>query len=77
MKSMLHHAIRSQGRGWDKQLPFLLWAYREVPNATTGVPPFLLVHGRPTVGPLAILKSSWEEEAVLPQGIGESVTAYL
>lgn len=77
MKSMLHHAITSQGRGWDKQLPFLLWAYREVPNATTGVPPFLLVHGRPPVGPLAILRSSWEEEVVLPQGTGESVTDYL
>ena len=77
MKSMLHHAISSQGRGWDKQLPFLLWAYREVPHATTGVPPFLLVHGRPPVGPLAILRSSWEEEVVLPQGTGESVTDYL
>ena len=56
VKSMLHHVISSHFRGWDKQLPFLLWVYREVPNTKTGVAPFLLKHGRPLVGPLAILK---------------------
>ncbi|KFM71645.1 Retrovirus-related Pol polyprotein from transposon 17.6, partial [Stegodyphus mimosarum] len=76
-KSMLHHAINTQGRNWDKQLPYLLWAYREIPNSTTGVSPFLLMYGRVPVGPLAILKSSWVDETVLPQGVGESVTEYL
>lgn len=31
---------------WTSYLPFVMWALREVPNETTGVPPYLLVYGR-------------------------------
>ncbi|GFW10584.1 retrovirus-related Pol polyprotein from transposon 17.6 [Trichonephila clavipes] len=55
---MLHHLIREEGRSWHRHIPFLLWAYREVPNATTGTPPFLLMYGRDPKGPLSIL--DWE-----------------
>ncbi|GFX30743.1 retrovirus-related Pol polyprotein from transposon 412 [Trichonephila clavipes] len=44
LKNMLHHIIREEGRSWHWHIPFLLWAYREVPNATTGTPPFLLMY---------------------------------
>ncbi|GFU11316.1 gag-Pol polyprotein [Trichonephila clavipes] len=37
LKDMIHHVIREDPRSWDRQLPFLLFAYREVPNTTTGV----------------------------------------
>ncbi|GFT20308.1 transposon Ty3-I Gag-Pol polyprotein [Trichonephila clavipes] len=40
LKDMIHHVIREDPRSWDRQLPFLLFAYREVPNITTGVSPF-------------------------------------
>ncbi|GFU90368.1 retrovirus-related Pol polyprotein from transposon 17.6 [Trichonephila clavipes] len=40
LKDMIHHVIREDPRSWDQQLPFLLFAYREVPNTTTGVSPF-------------------------------------
>ena len=46
-------------------------------NATTGVAPFLLEHGSPSVGYLAILKSRWEDEVVLPKGMGESIANYM
>ncbi|GFS70295.1 transposon Ty3-I Gag-Pol polyprotein [Trichonephila clavipes] len=60
LKDMIHHIIREDPRRWDRQLPFLLFAYREVPNTTTGVSPFRLLYGREARGPLAILKSSWQ-----------------
>ncbi|GFV73818.1 retrovirus-related Pol polyprotein from transposon 17.6 [Trichonephila clavipes] len=55
LKNMLHHIIREEGRSWHRHIPFLLWAYREVPNATNGTPPLR----RDPNGPLSILKSIW------------------
>ncbi|GFY56145.1 hypothetical protein TNIN_160951, partial [Trichonephila inaurata madagascariensis] len=63
---------------WDLELPFLLFAYREVPNTTTGVSPFRLLYGREARGPLlAILKSSWAGEIHLPTNISQSAADYL
>ena len=60
LKQMIHHLVLSDSpRDWDKKLEFLLWAYREVPNETTGMSPYQLVYGRLGRGPLAILKDSW------------------
>ncbi|GFX60518.1 hypothetical protein TNCV_1182371 [Trichonephila clavipes] len=77
LKDMIHHVIREDPRSWDRQLPFLLFAYREVPNTTTGVSPFRLLYGRETRGPLAILKSSWAGEIHLPTNISQSAADYL
>ncbi|GFU99270.1 retrovirus-related Pol polyprotein from transposon 17.6 [Trichonephila clavipes] len=74
---MIHHVIREDPRSWDRQLPFLLFAYREVPNTTTGVSPFRLLYGREARGPLAILKSSWAGEIHLPTNISQSAANYL
>ncbi|CAL1288217.1 unnamed protein product [Larinioides sclopetarius] len=49
LKNMLHHIIREDPRNWDYQIPFLLFAYREVPNITTGVSPFRLMPDRPFI----------------------------
>lgn len=54
-KSMLFRIVREHGREWDKFVPFLLWAYREVPKVTTGKSPFELMYERVPVGPLSIL----------------------
>ncbi|XP_055931869.1 uncharacterized protein LOC129962156 [Argiope bruennichi] len=51
LKHMLHHVILEE--------PFILWAYREVPNSTTGVAPFQLLYGRKPEGPLSILRNTW------------------
>ncbi|KAL0194735.1 hypothetical protein M9458_008307 [Cirrhinus mrigala] len=50
------------GRDWDKWLPFVLFAYREVPQASTGFSPFELLYGWQVQGPLDLLKRSWEEK---------------
>ncbi|GFX88687.1 hypothetical protein TNCV_833171 [Trichonephila clavipes] len=77
LKDMIHHVIREDPRSWDRQLPFLLFSYREVPNTTTGVSPFRLLYGREARGPLAILKSSWAGEIHLPTNISQSAADYL
>ena len=55
---------------WDKLLPYLLFAYREVPQSSTGFSPFELLYGRTVNGPLDVLKQTWEvkdsqEESVI------------
>ena len=41
-------------------LPYLLFAYREVPQASTGFSPFELLYGWPVRGPSDILLKAWE-----------------
>ncbi|GFW47400.1 retrovirus-related Pol polyprotein from transposon 297 [Trichonephila clavipes] len=77
LKNMLHHIIREEGRSWHRHIQFLLWAYREVPNATTDAPPFLLMYGRDPKGPLSILKSIWTGNTLLPLNMKGSVESYL
>lgn len=48
------------GRDWDKWLPFLLFAYREVPQASTGFSPFELLYGWRVQGLLDLLRKSSE-----------------
>ena len=44
LKSMLRKAAVEEGKDWDKMLPYLLFAYREVPQASTGFSPFELLY---------------------------------
>ena len=57
---MLRKFATEQEVNWDKLLTYLLFAYREVPQASTGLSPFKLLYARPVRGPLDILKASWE-----------------
>ena len=41
-------------------LPLLLYAYREVPQKSSGFSPFELIFGRDVRGPLDAVKESWE-----------------
>ncbi|KAL4001114.1 caldesmon [Sarotherodon galilaeus] len=59
LKQMLRKFIDDTGKDWDKWLPFLLFAYREVPQASTGFSPFELLYGRQVRGPLDMLKENW------------------
>ena len=47
LKSMLRKCATKEGKDWDKLLPYLLFAYREVPQASTGFSPFDLLYGWP------------------------------
>ena len=55
---MLRTFVAEEGKDWDKLIPYLLFAYREVPQATTGFSPFELLYGRDIRGPLDVLRES-------------------
>lgn len=44
----------------DQCLPFLLFAQREVPQASTGLSPFELMYGWFVEGPFDLLLKTWE-----------------
>lgn len=59
---MLRKFVDETGSDWDQWLPYLLFAYREVPQASTGFSPFELLYGYEVRGPLALLRETWEVE---------------
>ena len=59
LKSMLRKTVAGDGKDWDKALPYVLFAYREVPPSTTGFSPFELLYGRSVRGPLDVLRETW------------------
>ena len=62
LKSLLRKLVNKEGRDWDRLLPYILFAYREVPQDTTGFSPFELLYGREVRGPLDVLKEVWEAD---------------
>ena len=72
----MHHVIIDNPRQWHKIILFIIWAIREVPNAT-GVAPYMLVYGRSPRGPLAVLKESWTGDINLPPRLGLQPKKYL
>ncbi|KAG1955346.1 gag-pol fusion protein [Pimephales promelas] len=60
LKGMLKKFVSENGKDWDKWLPYLLFAYREVPQASTGFSPFELLFAHQIRGPLDVLRDSWE-----------------
>ena len=62
MKQMLRRMCAERPKDWDKYLPALLFAIREVPQETLGFSPFELLYGRSVRGPMAILRELWSGE---------------
>ena len=56
---------------WDRQLKYLLFAYRDTPHCVTGFSPFSLMYGRDVRGPLQFLKTSWIEGEVDGCSVGD------
>lgn len=73
LKTMLRKSAKEDGKDWDKLLPYILFAYREVPQSSTGFSPFELLFGRQVRGPLDILKENWEAQ----EKSSESVVSYV
>jgi hypothetical protein len=67
LKLMLKRMCREKPKDWDRYVNPLLFAYREVPQASTGFAPFELLYGRTVRGPLAILKELWTKEVPDPE----------
>lgn len=59
LKSMLTAICDQYKHSWDTVLPWVLFAYREVPVETLGCSPFELLFGRSVTGPLALIKNAW------------------
>ena len=63
LKQMLRRMCAERPKDWDKYLPALLFAIREVPQESLGFSPFELLYGRNVKGPMAILRDLWSGEA--------------
>lgn len=59
LKSMIRAVCDDYPDTWDQTLPWVLFAYREVPVETLGFSPFELVYAHAVMGPLALVKDSW------------------
>ena len=61
LKNVLRKIIQGEGREWEKYLPYVLFAYHEVPQESKGFSPFELIFGQDVRGPLNILKEQWSK----------------
>lgn len=73
LKNMLRRVLVEDKRDWDRLLPYVLFAYREVPQASTGFSPFELVYGRDVRGPLDVLQEEWAS----PKTESDSIVEYV
>uniref|UniRef100_K7G546 ribonuclease H n=1 Tax=Pelodiscus sinensis TaxID=13735 RepID=K7G546_PELSI len=69
LKSMLKKVVSRDGKDWDMLLPYLMFAVREVPQASTGFSPFELLYGRNPRGILDLAKEAWEEQPNLGRNV--------
>ncbi|XP_071944659.1 uncharacterized protein [Antedon mediterranea] len=69
LKAMIRKFVQDDPREWDKLLPYLLFAYREVPQESTGFSPFELLYGWKVRGPLDIMKEMWTGTVTGPQSV--------
>ena len=60
LKIMLRKVVTKESKDWDKLLPYVFFAYREVPQASRGFSLFELIYGHNVRGPMAVLKEVWE-----------------
>ena len=58
---------QDQPKQWHRLINPVLFAYREVPQESTGFSPFQLLYGRSVRGPGTILKELWTKEVNIPE----------
>lgn len=59
LKTMIRKFVHDDAKSRDKWFEFLLFAVREVPQASMGFSPFELLNGRQPRGVLDVLKETW------------------
>ena len=62
LKNAISKCAHENPKQWLNRIGYILWALREVPNETSHVAPWILVHGFLPRGPLAILEETWSGE---------------
>lgn len=73
LKQMLRKFVGETRKDWSQWVPFLLFAIREVPQASTGCSPFELLYSRHPRGALDVLREDWEHDNIPT----EATTSYL
>ncbi|XP_047480167.1 uncharacterized protein LOC125032798 [Penaeus chinensis] len=64
LKAMIKKLCSDHPRDWDRYLPAVLFAYREIPNDSLKFSPFELLYGRTIRGPLTILHELWSNDEI-------------
>ena len=64
IKKILRKMCAEQPKQWDRYLPALLFALREIPNSSLGYSPFELLYGHNVRGPMSILRELWTNQSV-------------
>ena len=75
LKKMLKCYSDETAKDWDKNIPYVLFAYREAKHETTGFSPFEMLYGRHVRGPLSIVKEKWED--LKPEDVKQSAISYI
>ena len=73
LKHMLKKFTSNEVDKWDKYLPYLLFAYREVPCQSTGYSPFELLYGRTVRGHLSLITEAW----IRKEALGKNAISYV
>ena len=60
-KKMLRCYSDEESRNWDKNILYVLFAYREAKHETNGFSPFEMLYGRHVRRPLSVVKEEWED----------------
>ena len=67
VKTTLKRLCSENPREWDRYLPALLFAMREIPCSSLGFSPFELLYGRHVRGPMEVLRELLTNEEVEPE----------
>ncbi|XP_076446988.1 uncharacterized protein LOC143284205 [Babylonia areolata] len=62
LKKMLQRLCIKRPRDWDRLVPAVLFAHREVPQESMKFSSFELLYGRTVKGPMSILRWVWTQE---------------
>lgn len=57
---MLKKFVSETRKDWNKWLPFLLFAYQEVTQASPGFSPFEVCYAHQVRGPLDVPRETWK-----------------
>ena len=76
LKNMIRSLIADHPHlQWDDCLPYILWAYRETPNASTGFSPYELQFGRCPSTLLSLIYDKWTDTD--PNSHSQNVIDYM
>ena len=67
IKKILKRMCAEKPNQWDRYLPAVLFALREIPNSSLGFSPFELLYGRQVRGPMSIMRELWTNQHIEPE----------